>query len=172
MARTVTWRGSAAVCVVSLVACACEISSTRPEDAGADSADLDAAVARDTNPVLRCQFVPGMRELDYSQAGGQFNPMRCGGEHCVDRYQALVDGGLTYGSCDALIAFGLEASCNGVCVPGGQLATLADGGVAEWLTDGGAVQDFCCGNGPACACDEICWGPDEMTPPHCVPIAR
>jgi nucleotide-binding universal stress UspA family protein len=35
--------------------------------------------------------------------------------------------------------------------------------------DGSFEEFFCCGNGPPCACGQICWAPNATDPPHCIP---
>jgi hypothetical protein len=92
---------------------------------------------------------------------------------CSQGYQRMLgDGGLAYGEPQSFFnIFSSDAgpSCGAdPCFSGYLIWPDA----AVWNADG-AMPDTvlaCCGTGPPCGCNEICWSPDRIQPPHCVPI--
>ena len=161
-------KGALVVGCVLLLGCA--RSTTQDQlDASADAGADVPVVGRDTGP-FHCVFIPGQREVPRGGAGG-FNTEFCLGSGCAESYQGLVDAGVAYGSCSDLIVRGTDPACYASCVPGGAFATAPDGGPAAWVLEDGRIQEwFCCGNEPACECDQICWAPNDTEAPHCVPL--
>jgi hypothetical protein len=132
-------------------------------DSGSDAEpyDADAGDPADGGVHYDCHFDPSVDHRYVGGMGGAY----CQFQTCPDQYQAMRDGGVAYGACGPLFVAPSDV-CFDVCFPASELATLPDGG-RPLLGTGPAA--FCCGNGPACNCDEICWAPDAVEPPHCVP---
>lgn len=146
--------------VVSCLLAGCT-TSHMPEESGpgADGGSFDSLPAPDGwNP---CRFLPDADHRYVGSGGGSL----CGFQTCPAMYQSMVASGVAYGGCGG---YSLPESelCFDVCIPASQVATRSDGTDVS-LREGWAA--FCCGNGPACRCDEVCWAPDPTQAPTCVP---
>ena len=153
--------GGPALASLLVLTCSGCFQSTTPEmlDGG-----MDGAVAYDapTDTLYNgCRWVPDT--FVERLAGDSCHAIG----YCSPRYQAMIEAGVAYGGCNGLAAFGFDV---GVC-------TTSFGCIAAtgpwYLPDGGfdwADIRGCCGTSPACGCDEICWSPDGVEPPHCIPM--
>jgi len=133
------------------------LDAARPSDAGSDAASDGGG---STDAAYQCHFDP---LANHSSIGG--GGVSCQFSECPMWYQRMVDGGVAYGGCGAEFVPGVCIA--DVCVPVSEVATLSDGGQAP---EGAGWAALCCGDGPACACDEICWAPNATDAPHCVPM--
>ena len=129
-----------------------------------DARPPDDATGQDAGPIdppPSCHWDP-MADRRYVGGGGTI----CGLSSCEHANQALVDSGVTYSACGRNYLTALQTCDFEECVPASATSTLADGSdppsSAGWSA-------FCCGDGPACDCTELCWARDSTMAPHCIP---
>ncbi len=93
---------------------------------------------------------------------------------CASMFREMSDAGVSCGICRPAAWPPLDGA--GVCPDAVHWIGCGPGSHVETITDdasGGIVdQWFCCGNGPPCACDELCWSPNATEAPHCIPNGR
>jgi hypothetical protein len=131
-------------------------------DVGADAGDAMWS----TDAGLDVGAAPSWYSCRYDPSPPEPGGFYCGGSACASTYQRLVDAGRAFGFC--VVPSG--APCRDACAPASQAGIALDGGVAvRELPDGAVELGMCCGDGVACTCDQVCWSPDGVEPPHCVP---
>ncbi len=155
--------GPAIASLLVLTCPGCSQSATlETVDGGMDGAVAYDAVAYDAPTDTHysgCRWVPDTFREPFSTEACNAVGL------CSPRYQAMVEAGVAYAACNAVPDFSPSLCTTSFgCAAGTGVDYLPDGGL-DWEDIRG-----CCGTGPACGCDEICWSPDGVEPPHCIPM--
>lgn len=148
-------------CVTPLDTADGGVDAARPRDAASETG-LEAGSDGGDSPdaAYECRFDPLAEHRNLGGGGGY-----CQFSDCPIKYQRMVDSGVAYGGCGHDFVPGV--CITDVCVPISEIATLPGG---EQAPEEAGWAALCCGNGPACACDEICWAPNATDVPHCIPM--
>lgn len=157
---------------LALLVPACSVSAARDSSVPDGGTDGDVEGSLDGGSALLgvvCRFTPD------AQIHGPTGIVNACGSECAAFTVPPGFGGVSFGGC----AFGLisgEGVCTssgGGCIIGSSAAEFPDGG-STFLRNGGnpdvTYVRVCCGDGPGCSCGELCWSPDGIEAPHCIPM--